>query len=83
MKAMKVFIDETTSKLIDIFAEKVSTQNGIVDLKDLFGRFTMDTIASCAFGVDANSFSRFWLKKPYFNKYIIDGITDNVINQFI
>jgi cytochrome P450 len=74
MKAMKVFIDETTSKLIDIFAEKVSTQNGIVDLKDLFGRFTMDTIASCAFGVDANSFSRFL--KTFFYEYIVNGITD-------
>ena len=57
MKAMKVFIDEISIKLIDFFNEKISTQGGIVDLKDVFGRFTMDTIASCAFGVDANSFS--------------------------
>ncbi len=26
------------------------------DLKDHFGKFTMDTIASCAFGVDAGAF---------------------------
>ena len=57
MKAMKVFIDEISIKLIEFFNEKISTQGGIVDLKDVFGRFTMDTIASCAFGVDANSFS--------------------------
>ena len=58
MKAMKVFMDVTTQKLVDIFDETVSKEAGIVDLKDLFGRFTMDTIASCAFGVDTDSFSR-------------------------
>jgi cytochrome P450 len=57
MKAMKVFIDQISVKLIEFFNEKISSHEGIVDLKDVFGRFTMDTIASCAFGVDANSFS--------------------------
>ena len=27
------------------------------ELKEVFGKFSMDTIASCAFGVDAQSFS--------------------------
>jgi hypothetical protein len=27
------------------------------ELKDLFGKFSMDTIASCAFGVDSQSFA--------------------------
>jgi len=27
------------------------------DLKELFGKLSMDTIASCAFGVDVGSFS--------------------------
>ena len=58
MKSMKVFIDAAASKLIEMFDQKVKAQNGVVDLKDLFGRFTMDTIASCAFGIDTNSFSK-------------------------
>ena len=58
MKSMKVFIDAAASKLIVMFDQKVKAQNGVVDLKDLFGRFTMDTIASCAFGIDTNSFSK-------------------------
>ena len=58
MKSMKVFIDAAASKLIEMFDQKVKAQNGVVDLKDLVGRFTMDTIASCAFGIDTNSFSK-------------------------
>ncbi|XP_043224917.1 probable cytochrome P450 6a13 [Amphibalanus amphitrite] len=32
-------------------------KKGEVDMKDMFGRFTMDNIASCAFGVNCNSFT--------------------------
>jgi len=31
-------------------------KKGEIDVKDSFGRFTMDNIASCAFGVNCNSF---------------------------
>lgn len=34
-----------------------------LDMKDKFGRFTMDTIASCAFGIDSQSFTA---EKPVF-----------------
>ena len=32
-------------------------QNEDFEIKELMGKFTMDTIASCAFGVDAQSFN--------------------------
>ena len=32
-------------------------QNEDFEVKELMGKFTMDTIASCAFGVDAQSFN--------------------------
>ena len=60
MKTMKLFMDAAAEKLVDIFEARVRSpdQDGIVDLKDLFGRFSMDTIASCAFGLNSDSFSR-------------------------
>ena len=58
MKSMKIFIDGIATKLLELVEEKTKTQRGIVDLKDLFGRFSMDTIALCAFGIDGQSFSK-------------------------
>ncbi|KAK3872420.1 hypothetical protein Pcinc_022494 [Petrolisthes cinctipes] len=40
-----------------------ASKNPALDMKDMFGRFTMDTIASCAFGIDCSSFIR---EKPEF-----------------
>ncbi|KAK4303663.1 hypothetical protein Pmani_024333 [Petrolisthes manimaculis] len=35
-----------------------TSKNPALDMMDMFGRFTMDTIASCAFGIDCSSFVR-------------------------
>ena len=51
-----VFIQETSQRLIDEIAMHAKSHNNI-ELKEVFGKFSMDTIASCAFGVDAQSFS--------------------------
>ena len=53
---MVAFMQETTRRLITEFDKKASSKIEF-DLKDVFGKFSMDTIASCAFGVDAQSFS--------------------------
>ena len=34
-----------------------SSDDGNIELKDLMGKFSMDALASCAFGVDSGSFS--------------------------
>jgi len=39
------------------YLQEEMAQKGEVDAKDCFGRFTMDNIASCAFGVNSNSFT--------------------------
>nr|AKH03523.1 cytochrome P450 3026D3 [Paracyclopina nana] len=56
MKAMMVFIQETSDKLMQAIDAKV-TANEDFELKEMLGKYSMDTIASCAFGVDAESFS--------------------------
>ena len=56
MKSMMVFIRETSQNLIKEILQH-ATDGNEVELKVLFGKFSMDTIALCAFGVDAQSFS--------------------------
>ena len=56
MKAMMVFIRETSKRLVEEFGKHAEADLEF-ELKDVFGKFSMDTIASCAFGVDAQSFS--------------------------
>ena len=56
MKAMMVFIEETSRRLTEEF-QKHAIAGDEFELKDVFGKFSMDTLASCAFGVDAQSFS--------------------------
>ena len=51
-----VFIRETTKRLVDNINQHAESDKEF-ELKDMFGKFSMDTIASCAFGVDAQSFS--------------------------
>ena len=56
MKGMVSFIAEVSSRLADAFEGEADAGNAF-DLKDKFGKFSMDTIASCAFGLDAQSFT--------------------------
>ena len=56
MKAMMVFLQESCQKLMDSM-DKYAKNGQSFEAKDCLGRYSMDTIASCAFGVDAQSFS--------------------------
>ena len=56
MKAMLVFMQETCSRMIDAI-DKCADNNETFELKSILGKYSMDTIASSAFGVDAQSFS--------------------------
>ena len=53
MKAMMVFINETTMRLITAM-DKIAENKESFEAKNTLGKFSMDTIASCAFGLDAN-----------------------------
>ena len=55
MKAMVTFIEEVRKKLITQF-KCLAEEDCEFELKELLSKFSMDTIASCAFGVDAKSF---------------------------
>jgi len=48
------------------YMDKYSESSEDLELKDVLGKYSMDTIASCAFGVDAQSFTN---DKSLFAKY--------------
>ena len=55
MKAMMVYVQETCKRLTDALDE-LAEKNEEFELKELLGKYSMDTIASCAFGVDSQAF---------------------------
>ena len=55
MKAMMVYVQETCKSLTDAL-DKLAEKNEVFELKELLGKYSMDTIASCAFGVDSQAF---------------------------
>lgn len=57
MKQMLPHIEESYKALDDKIREIIkSGKNGDVDSKDLFGRFTLDVIAKCAFAIQTNTY---------------------------
>ena len=50
---MFIFIQETCNRLINAL-DDVADKNETFEVREILGKFSMDTIASCAFGVDAH-----------------------------
>ena len=48
---MLTFMHETCNKNIDLL-DNFAENGQSFELREMFGKFTMDTIASCAFGLD-------------------------------
>merc|ERR1712156_796685 len=55
MKAMMRFIDKVSDSLVGHMDKNTALTDGF-ELKDTMGKFSLDTLASCAFGVDGQSF---------------------------
>ena len=62
---MLKFIQET-NKNLDLELLEKAKQGEEFDLKATFGKFSLDSLASCAFGMDAQSFTD---KNSVFVKY--------------
>ena len=56
MKAMLIFMQETSNQLLNAI-DKYAEDKEPFELKDILGKYSMETIASCAFGVNAECFS--------------------------
>ncbi|KAG0722068.1 Cytochrome P450 3A11 [Chionoecetes opilio] len=54
IKSMFPLVCDKADALVK-FSMKEAAENPHVDMKNNFGRYTMDTIASCAFGIECNS----------------------------
>uniref|UniRef100_F1L0B8 Cytochrome P450 3A31 n=1 Tax=Ascaris suum TaxID=6253 RepID=F1L0B8_ASCSU len=55
MKNMVTLLEECVADLINAFELAINERNGIFEAKELCGKYTMDAIAKCAFGVDVGS----------------------------
>ena len=64
LKAMVPLINHVRDKLMEEVGEKVEADEEF-ELKELLGKFSMDSIASCAFGVDAKSFECKKTESPF------------------
>jgi cytochrome P450 family 9 len=56
LKGMSRLIEDVSHLLVQGCEEEMA-KSGEIDFRVVFGKFSMDTIASCAFGVDAQSFT--------------------------
>ena len=56
IKAMFVFMQETCNRLIKAL-DNIADKNETFEVKEILGKYSMDTIASCAFGVDAQVYT--------------------------
>ena len=56
LKLMMQFIANVSQDLANEFS-KAAEKGATIDMKEVMSKYSMDTIASCAFGVNAESFS--------------------------
>ncbi|XP_072169147.1 cytochrome P450 3A14-like [Diadema setosum] len=54
MKLMSSLVNETADKMVLNIGNK-QKKNGFIECQDIFGAFVMDTIGSCAFGLNIDS----------------------------
>ncbi|CAG0888445.1 unnamed protein product [Darwinula stevensoni] len=55
IKKMSALMGECAHTLVGNFLESVQHKTGVVDLKQQYGAFTMDVVATCAFGTKIDS----------------------------
>ena len=60
---MAPLVTEVSVRMVDSL-EQYATEGEELDLRVLFAKYTMDSLASCAFGVNAKSFSGTYNIKP-------------------
>ena len=70
MKAMLIFMQETCNQLINCLDNYADT-NEEFELKDTLGKYSMDTLATCAFGVNSESFSNSLRKLLFSLDYVL------------
>jgi len=78
MKAMMRFIDIVSDSLVQHMDKNTAMSDGF-ELKDTMGKFSLDTLASCAFGVDGQSFED---KESVFVNNAASIFTTSKLDQF-
>ncbi|XP_026818760.1 cytochrome P450 6k1-like isoform X2 [Rhopalosiphum maidis] len=56
LRTMEHLVDICCNNMSDFLNENIKSEQGYdLEMKDFFGKFTLDVIATCAFGVESNS----------------------------
>ena len=79
MKTMLHFIKEGSDHLTAELAKKSKTREEF-DLKEVYGKFSLGSIASCAFGIDAQCFTD---EKSTFVKHTANILTGTVVENLL
>ena len=79
MKTMLHFIKEGSNHVTAELAKKSEIREEF-DLKEVYGKLSLDTIASCAFGIDAQCFTN---KKSAFVKHTKNVLTETTLDIFV
>ena len=80
---MLPLLQEINNKL-EVHIKEESKSNEEIELKDLMGKFSMDALASCAFGVDSGSFDNRTSDSEFVKQAkIIFGLSDKKILQIL
>jgi len=78
IKMMITFMQETCNKNIDSL-DNFAGNGQSFELREMFGKFTMDTIVSCAFGLDPQASTH---KRSKFVENVQKMLTPNLIDCF-
>jgi len=71
LKLMTVFINQVSRKALNMVTQAAKNDQGL-DFKEVFSKYSMDSIASCAFGIEAGSFRP---EETEFEKYAKSAFT--------
>ncbi|XP_077975714.1 cytochrome P450 3A29-like isoform X1 [Styela clava] len=95
LKLMKGIVERCVSNTIDVLGKKCKNENGIFNVKDVFGRLSLDVICASAFSTDVNSQdtskkepqisiqAKELFKAGFFNIYFLIGILFPFLETFI
>ena len=78
---MAPLVTEVSARMVDSL-EQYATEGEELDLRVLFAKYTMDSLASCAFGVNAKSFSGTKTLCPY-HHFHRDGVRNGLSHHFL
>ncbi|KAK5640778.1 hypothetical protein RI129_009325 [Pyrocoelia pectoralis] len=65
IREMHVLVQKAASRLVNYLEDEINNGGGAFEVRDLFGKYTTEVVASCAFGLEGKTFDE---PDPLFRK---------------